>query len=383
MNNKFSHQDEQALIEVLQSGNLHMGSKVKEFEEAFAQYVGVKYAVAVSSATAGMHIALMATAIGPKEEVIVPPIAPVGGPNAVFYQGAVNIFADVDPNTGNVAPRDVTARINSSTKAVLLHHYGGNPCDLELILERAKEQGIPVIVDATHALGARYHSQSVATLGDMVVFSLGPGNHIYTGDGGIIATDSEEQIQWLRMFRDEGFVKDPRQLSKDEGPWYYEMQDLGYPYRMTELQAALALSQLRRLDQTIERRAEIATLYNEAFGQLEQVQIPVVTEGCHNAWGFYPLQLKNASLKDARRKLFVRLKTAGIDVNVEHYPVFLHPYYLWAGHPDICTLEGSRAPKAEEFYQQVLLLPISETMTDDQVKWVIDQFCQDMATLIK
>jgi len=239
-----------------------------------------------------------------------------------------------------------------------------------------------VIVDATHALGAQYHGQSVAALGDMVVFSFGPGNHIYTGDGGIIVTDSQEQVQWLRLFRDEGLVKDPQQLSKDEGPWHYEMQDLGYPYRMTELQAALALSQLKRLDETIARRAEVAAQYNAAFSQLEQIQTPAVAEGCQSAWGFYPLLLKDEGLRAARRKLFVRLKTAGIDVDVEHYPVFLHPYYLWAGHPDICTLEGSRAPKAEEFYQRVLLLPINETMTDAHVKLVINRILQEIATLI-
>lgn len=372
MINKFNRQDEQALLAVLNSGQLHMGAQVKALEEAFARYVGVKYAVAVSSATAGMHIALMAAAIGQKEEVIVPPIAPVGGPNAVFYQGAVNIFADVDPDTGNVDSRDVLARINSNTKAVLLHHYGGNPCDIKPVLDRAKEQGISVLVDATHALGAKYHGQSVGQWGDMVVFCFGPGNHIYAGDGGIIVTDSEEQVQWLRMFRDEGFVRDPHQLSKDVGPWHYEMQDLGYPYRMTELQAALALSQLKRLDEIVARRAEIAGLYNNAFGQLEQVQTPTVAAGCQNAWGLYPLLLQDERLQAERRRLFVQLKTAGVDVDVAHYPVFLHPYYLWAGHPDICTLEGSRAPKAEEFYQRVLLLPISETMCDTEVQEVID-----------
>lgn len=373
MDNKFTRQDEQALIAVLQSGKLHMGTQTQAFEAAFAQQMGVKYAVAVSSATAGMHIALMAAAIGPKEEVIVPPMAPISGPNAVFYQGGVNVFADVDPATGNVHPQDVTARINSNTKAILLHHYGGNPCDLQPVLDRAAAQKIPVIVDATHALGAQYCGQSVAGLGEMVVFGFGPGNHIYTGDGGVVVTDCPEQVQWLRMFRDEGLVRDPRQLSKEVGPWHYEMQDLGYPYRMTELQAALALSQLKRLEQIIAQREEIAAQYNAAFNQLEQVETPRVAANCQHAWGLYPLLLKDADLQAARRKLFVRLKTADIDVTVEHYPVFLHPYYLWAGHPDICTLEGSRAPRAEGFYQQVLLLPMDETMSNTQIQEVITQ----------
>lgn len=374
MTNKlFTTEDKNALLSVLANETLHMAEQVKNFEQAFAKCVGVKHAVAVSSAAAGLHISLLAAAVGPNEEVIVPPIAPVAGPNAVFYQKGVNTFADVDPVTGNVDPKDVLARINSNTKAVILHHYAGNPCDLQPILDRAKEQDIAVIIDASHGLGAQYHGQSVATYGDMVVFSFGPGNHIYTGDGGMIATNSEDLAQWLRMFRDEGFVKDPHLLTKDIGLWHYEMQDIGYAYRMTDLQAALGLSQLGRLDQAIERRVATARQYNEAFGQLDQVQIPKAQPNAVSAWGMYPLQLKSEALIAAKRKIFADLKVAGIEVDVQYYPVFLHPYYLWAGHPDICTLEGSRAPKAEDFYQRVLLLPINHNLSDEDVGKVIEQ----------
>lgn len=348
-----------------------MGEQVKIFEEAFARHMGVKNAVAVSSGAGGMHIALLAAAVGPKEEVIVPPLAPVAGPNAVFYQGAVNIFADVDAATGNVDPKDVLARINSGTKAIILHHYGGQPCDLQPVLDELKDKDVPVIVDATHSIGASYHQQSVAGLGDMVVFDFGPGNQIYTGEGGMITTNSDELAQWLRMFRDEGFVREKHLLSKDEGPWHNEMQDLGYPYRITDLQAVLGLSQLERLDETVARREEIAKRYNEAFGSMEEVEVPEEVPGVKSAWGFYPLLLKEEKLIANRPRLFVQLKMQGIEVQVKHYPVFLHPYYLWAGHPDVCTLEGSRAPKAEEFYQRVILLPINQTISDEEVSNII------------
>ncbi|MBM7854205.1 dTDP-4-amino-4,6-dideoxygalactose transaminase [Desulfohalotomaculum tongense] len=369
----FSAEDQRALMKVLQSGKLHMGEQVRKFEQAFARYAGVKHAVAVSSGTAGMHIALRAAAVGPKEEVIVPPLAPVAGPNAVFYQGAVNIFADVDPATGNVDPNDIEPRINSNTRAIILHHYAGQPCHIQPVLDMVKGKDIAVIVDAAHALGARYEQKSVAGLGDMVVFDFGPGNHIYTGDGGMITTNSDETAQWLRIFRDEGFVKNKQLLTKDEGPWYYEMQDLGYPYRMTELQAALGLSQLSRVEQVLARREEIAGRYNEAFAGLEQVTIPHRQPGSKCAWGMYVLQLNSERLIPERRKIFVALKTRGVEVEVRHYPVFLHPYYIWAGHPDVCTLEGSRAPKAEVFYRRVLVLPIGEDLTDDAVEDIIEK----------
>lgn len=370
----FTDEDKNALLTVLDSGRLHRGQQIKEFEEAFAAYFGVKHAVAVSGGTAGMHIALRAAAVGPKEEVLVPPIAPVGGPNSVFYQGGVNIFADVDPATGNVDPQDVIARINDNTKGIIVHHYAGMPCDLQPILTALEGRDIPVLVDATHALGARYLDKSAAQWGDMVVFDFGPGNHIYTGEGGMVVTQSDEYAEWLRIFRDEGFVRDPRQLTKDEGLWHVEMQDLGYPYRMTELQAALGLSQLKRLDEILTRRRTVAERYNAAFSALEDaVAVPWEAAGSVCAYGLYPLQLKAESLKSRRRQLFAALKTLGVDVDVQHYPVFLHPYYLWAGHPDVCTLEGSRAPKAEEFYARILLLPISQNLTDEQVDDIINK----------
>lgn len=366
----FTNEDKEALMAVLESGRLHSGEMVREFERAFAAYFGVKHAVAVSSGTAGMHIALRAAAIGPKEEVIVPPIAPVSGPNSVFYQGGVNIFADVDPASGNVDPQDVIARINSQTRAIIVHHFAGQPCDLKPILDAVAGKDIPLLVDATHALGAQYQGRSVAQWGDMVVFDFGPGNHIYTGEGGMVVTQSDEYAEWLRVFRDEGFVRDPRLLTKDEGPWHVEMQDLGYPYRLSELQAALGLSQLKRLDEILARRAEIAEQYNTAFADLEQVAVPAKAANSTPAYGLYALQLKGAAKRE-RRRLFVKLKTLGVDVDVKHFPVFLHPYYIWAGHPDVCTLEGSRAPKAEEFYAGILLLPISQGLTDQQVAEII------------
>lgn len=367
----FTEQDGQALLAVLDSGRLHMGQQVKDFEQAFARYVGVKHGVAVSSGAAGMHIALLAAAVGQKEEVIVPPLAPVAGPNAVFYQGAVNIFADVDPATGCVDPKDLIARINSNTRAIILHHYAGMPCDIQPVLDAVKDRDIAVIVDATHALGAKYQGRWVASDGDMVVFNFGPGNHIYTGEGGMIATNNDEHAQWLRMFRDEGFVREPHLLSQDEGPWHNEMQDIGYSYRMTELQAAVGLSQLKRLDSILAKRAEIAGIYNSALTLRDDVAVIKGQRGNTSAWGLYPLLLRDEQLINLRRQLYANLKINGVDVNVLHYPVFLHPYYLWAGHPDVCTLEGSRAPRAEDFYRRVLMLPISHEMTVEDAHNVI------------
>lgn len=363
---RFSAESIKALIATVENGSLHMGKQVAIFEKHFADYCGVKHAVAVSSGAAGLHLAMMAAGIGHKEEVIVSPLAPVAGPNAVFHQGAVNIFADIDAATGNIDPLKIAPKINANTKAIVLHHYAGQPCDLQPVLAMVKDKDITIIVDATSALGACYQGRPVAAWGDMVIFDFGPGGHIYTGDGGMITTDSDELEQWLRMFRDEGFVSSPDLLTKDEGDWHFEMQDLGYAYRMTELQAALGLSQLKQLDQILVGRQAVTKQYQAAFSDLAQVKLPLVLPGTIPANGFYALQLNIEHLAPNRRKIFTALRSAGIAVDVRYYPVFLQPYYLWAGHPEACTLEGSRAPKAEEFYQRVLILPVEEQFLQDK-----------------
>ena len=370
-NRRFTKQDIEAIVSVLEEGNLQMGVKVIEFEEEFAQYCGVKYAVAVSSSAAGMHIAMMAAAVGHKDEVVVPPLCPTAGPNAVFYQQGVNIFADVD-GTGNVDASEIASKINSNTKAVVLHHYSGFPCDIEPILNIVSNKDIAIIVDASTALGAQYDGKMISHFGDMVVFNFGKGEHIYTGEGGMVVTNSDELVQWLRMFRDEGFVREKEMLTKYEGHWYFEMQDLGYPYRMTELQAALGLSQLGRIDEILSYRAHVAEYYDKAFSDIEHLAVPAHREEHFNtgknkvhARGFYTLKLVSDKLIENKHKILEYLNLKGIETDVCYYPVFLHPYYLWVGHPDVCTLEGSRAPKAEEFYRQIFTLPLTENHTDN------------------
>ena len=376
----FLQRDIDAVVNVLKSGNLHMGALVTEFEKEFARYCGVKHAVAVSSGAAGMHIALMAAGIGHKEEVIVPPLCPVAGPNAVFYQGAVNIFADIDPATGNIDPLDICQKINSNTKAVIIHHYSGMPCNIEPILNAVKDRDVSIITDASTALGAKYAGHPISHFGDITVFNFGESEHIYTGEGGMVVTNSDELVGWIKLFRNEGFVKEKEQLTKDEGPMYKEMQDLGYAYRMTEMQAALGLSQLNRIDEILNKREKLSDYYDDFFGDLEDLIVPIHKEQTNeqeytSAKGFYAVKFISVKLIKNRKELLKRLYANGIKADARYYPVFLYPYYLWAGHPDICTLEGSRAPKAEMFYQQVLTLSLEEHIVDD-----LDNFTERVKT---
>jgi dTDP-4-amino-4,6-dideoxygalactose transaminase len=368
----FSEDDRQAVINVLDNNVLKDGPKVKEFEKEFARFIGTRYAYAVSSGAAGIHIALMAAAVGHKEEVVTSALVHPSTPTAIIHQGGMQTFADIDPSTYNMDIEELRKRISLRTVAILPVHFAGRPCNMEEITKVAGENHVDVIEDASHALGAEFKGKKIGTISPLTVFSFDGPQGVYTGEGGMVVTDSEELYSWLAVFGNGGIVTRREKLLRNQEPWHFEMQDRGYYYRMNEMQAALGLRQLKQADRFLEKRSQIAEQYNKAFAGMQQFQIPAgIKEGKH-AWHFYIIALRLENLKATRLEIYNALRAENIGVGVQYMPAFLHPYFKWVGHPDICSMEESLAPRAENIYGRMLSLPLFPAMSQKDVNDVIE-----------
>ncbi|HHY74146.1 MAG TPA: UDP-4-amino-4,6-dideoxy-N-acetyl-beta-L-altrosamine transaminase [Bacillus bacterium] len=357
-------EDIQVVLETLKSPFITQGPKIVEFEQAVADYVGAKYAVAFANGTAALHGACFAAGISQGDEVITTPITFAASSNCVLYCGGKPVFVDIDEETYTISPEKIKDAITPNTKAIIPVDFTGQPVDLDTICEIAKEHNLVIIEDAAHSLGATYKGYKVGTKADMTMFSFHPVKHITTGEGGIIATNSEDYAEKLRLFRSHGIRN--YNLSKDEGPWYYEMVDLGYNYRMTDLQAALGISQLRKLDEFVERRREIAGIYNQEFTNLNGVKIPTQLEGTNSSWHLYMLCLELEKLQVSRREIFEALRAENIGVHVHYLPVYFHPYYQRLGY------EKGLCPIAEKWYETALTIPLFPKMTEEDVMSVVE-----------
>lgn len=362
-----NEEDIQEVAEILRSDFLTTGPKVAEFEAAVAEYTGARYAVAVSNGTAALHLACMAAGIGEGDEVITTPMTFAASANCVLYTGGTPVFADIDPLTYNISPESVRSKITDRTKALIPVHYAGQPCDMDALHSIAKEHQLVVIEDAAHALGAEYKGKRIGALSDMTCFSFHPVKHITTCEGGMITTDSEELYKKLLKSRTHGIVKDPDQLlDPAQGLWYYEQQALGYNYRISDVQCALGLSQIKRLPFFVERRRALAKRYTEAFAGLENVRTPYQKEEVLSSYHLYVIQTP----KERRREIYDKLKEAGIGVNVHYVPVYYHPYYREHGYRDICC------ENAEHLYDRLITLPLYPKMTDEEQDYVIKTVTQ-------
>jgi len=358
--------DIQAVEEVLKSDYLTTGPKINEFEQAFAAYVGAKYAVAVSSGTAALHAACFAAGIKKDDEVITTPMTFAASANCVFYCGGRPVFADIDPNTYNIDSSAIENCITSKTKAIIPVHFTGQPCDMGAIIAIAKKYNLIVIEDAAHALGAEYKGQKIGAISDMTCFSFHPVKHITTGEGGMITTNDECLYKKLIQFRNHGITRDRSLLRHDDGPWYYEQQFLGYNYRMTDIQAALGMSQLKKINRFLARRRKIVNRYNEVFSDIPQIVIPHQMSEAQSAWHLYILQLKLEQLAASRKEIYLSLQQRGIGVNVHYIPVYYHPYYKKLGY------NRGLCPNAETLYDRIITIPLYPKMSDDDVEYVIE-----------
>jgi dTDP-4-amino-4,6-dideoxygalactose transaminase len=355
------------VVDTLRSGWITMGPKTRRFEEAFAPYVEASHAVAVSSCTAGLHLALVAGQIGPGDEVITSPLTFCSTANVIVHQGAVPVLADVQPDTYNVDPQEIEKRITPRTKALIPVHLGGQPCDMDPIQALAEKHGLLVIEDAAHALGAEYKGCRIGALSDVTVFSFYATKNLTTGEGGMICTEDEDLAEKLRVLRLHGISSDAWKRYSDKGTWYYEVQLPGYKYNMTDVQAALGLHQLAKQERFQALREEYARIYTEAFAELPETVTPYVEEHVRHAWHLYAIRLDLERLTIDRGQFIEALRGENVGASVHFIPLHLHPFYQRE-----YGFEKGDYPVAEKVYEGIVSLPLYPKMTRQDVDDVVE-----------
>jgi UDP-4-amino-4,6-dideoxy-N-acetyl-beta-L-altrosamine transaminase len=370
-----SEDDIRAVVEVLHSDWLTQGPAIGHFEQAIADYCGAQYAVAVCNGTAALHLACLAAGLGSGDLLWTSPNTFVASANCGRYCGAEVDFVDIDPDTLNLSPSALQQKLERSKtppKALIPVHFAGQPCDMAEIGELARQRGIAVIEDAAHALGASYRGDRIGSCAhsDMTVFSFHPVKSITTGEGGMILTNRKDLYQRLQRLRSHGITRNPAEMADPgQGAWYYEQTELGFNYRITDIQAALGMSQLKRLDEFVGRRRQLAARYAERLAGLKLV-LPEVAADRDSAHHLYPIQV---GLDNDRRHVFDALRAAGILANVHYIPVHLHPYYRRLGFT-----EGD-FPAAEAYYRQAISLPLHQQLSEpeqDRVVAVLQELLQ-------
>lgn len=357
--------DVAAVVAALRAPLITTGPRVEHFEARLAETTGAAHAVAVSSGTAALHAAMYALGVGPGDEVIVPALTFAATASAVVFQGGTPVFADVEPDTLLVGPPQIRARLTPRTKAIVTVDYAGQPCDYASLRAIAARHGLPLLADACHALGGAYRGRPVGSVADLTVFSFHPVKAITTGEGGALVTADSALAERARRFRNHGISSDCHQRQR-EGAWFYEIVDLGFNYRITDLQCALGLSQLDKLSGWIERRQALARHYDEALRELPGAQPLAARADVSHAYHLYVIQLDTAQVGPVRAQVFTALRARGIGVNVHYIPVHLHPFYRqrFGTGPGLC-------PIAEAAYERILSLPLFPAMTERDVDDVV------------
>jgi len=366
--------DIQAVVDVLHSRNLTQGPKINEFEVAFAEYVGAKYAVAVSNGTAALHLSAMAMNIKPGDKVITTPITFVASANCVSYCGGSIVFADIDSESFLLDIKKVKQLLESAPrktyKGIIPVDYAGYPVNLQEYRQLADEYGLWIIEDACHAPGGYFRDGNKekqlcgnGNFAELSVFSFHPVKHITAGEGGMITTNDEKLYRRLLNLRSHGIQQDKSKLIKNPGVWYYEMQELGFNYRLTDIQAALAKSQLKRAEQNLQKRHQIAQRYNEAFKNTP-IMRPKIDQNVFHALHLYVIRLEK------RDEMLEYLRQLNINVQIHYIPVHYHPYYQQQGW------KKGDFPVAEEFYRECLSIPIYPALTSDEQSYVIKKIIE-------
>lgn len=375
--------DIQAVVETLKTDWITQGPKIPEFEKAVASRTGAKTGVAVATGTAALHAACFAAGLGPGDEIITSPITFAASGNCARFLGAEVKFVDIRADTYCMDPEKLEAAVTDKTRAVIPVDFTGQPCEMDEINAIAKRRGLTVIHDAAHSLGASYKGRTVGSLADMTILSFHPVKHVTTGEGGMVVTSRPDLDAKLRLFRTHGITTEESlmdggaQVSDNEGPcgtnkpgragWYYDMLALGFNFRITDMQCALGLSQLAKLDGFLARRRQIAAAYDAAFSKSESLIVPAQAPGRESAWHLYMLRLRLDRMKKSRRVVFDELRAAGIGVHVHYIPMHLLQYYRRRyGH------KRGDFPVAEAYYDSALTLPMFPALTDAQVQRVID-----------
>ncbi|MHA2209142.1 MAG: UDP-4-amino-4,6-dideoxy-N-acetyl-beta-L-altrosamine transaminase [Candidatus Thorarchaeota archaeon] len=361
-----SDDDIEKVVEVLKSDFLTTGPVIQQFEEEFARYVGAEYAVAVANGTAALHLAAAAAGAKKGSEVITTPMSFAATANCILYNSGKPIFADITER-GLIDPAEVEKKLTNATTGIIPVHYMGLPSELAEISKIAQDNELFVIEDACHAIGAKYRTNPIGNCrySDLAVFSFHPVKHITTGEGGIITTNHEELYDLLRTLRTHGITKDPSKYKfSNREPWYQEMQYLGFNYRLTDIQAALGLSQLSRIDQFIQRRREIAARYSDFLEEMSD-QVELIPEREYEFHSYHLFVIKARDPK-RRKPVFDYLAERGVYCQVHYIPIYRHPYYRDLGY-------GKESlPRTEELYDSILSIPMYPAMTDTEVDYVLE-----------
>lgn len=365
--------DIDAVVAVLQSNWLTTGPYVAEFERAMCEQMKVTYGTAVSSGTAALHCAVHAVGISHGDEVIVSPITFAASANCILYQGGTPVFADVDYETMLISPQSVKNAITERTKAVIAVDYAGQPCDYVQLRQICDDHNLALIGDCAHSLGASLYGKTPAQYADCTTYSFHPVKHITSGEGGLVLTDNPEFAQRIKLFRNHGIDADHMQREK-EGAWMYRMVELGYNYRISDFQCALATSQLKKLEGWLQRRAQIAARYDEVFGTIDDFDLLTTISGGVHAHHLYVLRLAPKHHADKRQQMFDALRQLRIGVNVHYIPIYHHLYYK-----KNVNQAALHCPNAEAAFERILSLPMYGTMTDAQVERVIDAVLDSLA----
>lgn len=358
--------DIQAVVDVLKSDYLTCGPKIGELEKRLCEVTGAKYAVVCSNGTAALHIACLAAGVKPGDEVITTPITFAASANCALYCGAKPVFADINDRTYNIDPASVEALVNEKTKALVAVDFTGQSVEEEELQAICRKNGMVFIEDGAHVIGTRYKGRPNGSIADMTTFSFHPVKTVTGGEGGAVLTNEEAYYKKLLLYRAHGITRDPELMEHEpDGPWYYEQIDLGYNYRMTDMQAALILSQLDKLQMFSARRKEIVAKYDEAFSKLPQISVQQEIPESDTTRHLYILRLVPEKLKIDRKQFFDALGAENIVGNVHYIPTYYFPYYERLGY------QKGLCPKAEKLYEEIISLPLYYAMTDQDVEDVI------------
>ena len=358
--------DYQAVLDVLKSDYLTCGPKIGELEDKLCAITGAKHAVSVSNGTAALHVACLAAGVGPGDEVITTPITFAASANCALYCGARPVFADIDEKTYNIDPESVRRCVTEKTRAIVAVDYTGQSANLEELRKICDEFHLVLITDGAHSIGTRYDGQPTGSIADLTTFSFHPVKTVTCGEGGAVLTNSDELYQRAWLFSHHGITRDPSLMEKEpDGPWYYEQIDLGYNYRLTDIQAALLISQLDKLEQFSARRKEIVRRYDEAFSRIPQLCVQQEIPESDTTRHLYILRIRPDKLTIDRKGFYEALAAENICCNVHYIPTYYFPYYRKLGY------EKGLCPRAEKLYEDILSLPLYYSLSDQDVEDVI------------
>ena len=363
-----SEEEISEVVDTLRSGWLTTGPKTLRFEEEFARYIPARHAVAVNSGTASLHLALKAIRLRPGDEVIVPTLTFPATGEVVSYFGAKPVLVDVDREIHNIELAAIENAITSKTKAIIPVHYGGQPCDMDEIMQLARRHHLSVVEDAAHAIPSRYKGRGIGSIGDLTCFSFYVTKPLATGEGGMTTTENDEWAESMRMLRLHGISQDAWKRDSKVGSWYYEVNEPGIKCNMADLEASLGIAQLKKVDGLWEKRKEIARKYTEAFRSVKAIIPPTVKPDRETSWHLYVIKLHLEALATDRNSLIEKLRERGIETSVHFIPLHRHSYYK-----NTFGVMPGDFPNAEWLYERILSLPIFPGMTDRHVDYVIEQ----------